>query len=120
MRRTTVAVGILILLGVAGCSSSSDSSQPSAPGTTTTPPPTSATPPAQTNTAVPVWAKVLRQPVDGQHLVTQQRKWVVTRGSDEAGITTIADKASKKVVVRHVPAQGFVVQSPVVIDDRWA
>ncbi|MET7280276.1 hypothetical protein ABZS29_18715 [Kribbella sp. NPDC005582] len=120
MRRTTVAVGILILLGVAGCSSSSDSSKPSAPGTTSTPAPSSATPPAQTNTAVPVWAKVLRQPVDGQHLVTQQRKWVVTRSSDETGITTIVDKASKKVVVRHVPATGFVAQSPVVIDDRWA
>jgi len=120
MRRTTVAAGLLILLTVAGCSSSSDSSKPATPGTTSTPPPSSATPPAQTNTAVPVWAKVLRQPVDGQHLVTQQRKWVVTRGSDEAGITTIADKASKKVVVRHVPPNGFVAQSPVVIDDRWA
>ncbi|NOL45425.1 hypothetical protein HPO96_34770 [Kribbella sandramycini] len=62
----------------------------------------------------------MRQPVDGQHLVTQQRKYVVTRGSDEAGITTIAVKGSKKAVVRHVPAKGFVAQSPVVIDDRWA
>jgi len=120
MRRTTVAAGLLILLTVAGCSSSSDSSKPATPGTTSTPPPSSATPPAQTNTAVPVWAKVLRQPVDGQHLVTQQRKYVVTRGSDEAGTTTILDKASKKVVVRHIPAKGFVAQSPVVIDDHWA
>ncbi|TCC30323.1 hypothetical protein E0H92_39490 [Kribbella speibonae] len=62
----------------------------------------------------------MRQPVDGQHLVTQQRKYVVTRGSDEAGTTTITDRAGKKVVVRHVPAAGFVAQSPVVIDDRWA
>ncbi|TDD44894.1 hypothetical protein E1263_39830 [Kribbella antibiotica] len=63
---------------------------------------------------------MLRQPVDGQHLVTQQRKYVVTRASDDAGTTTIADKTSKKVVVRHVPAKGFVAQSPVVIDDHWA
>ncbi len=117
-RRTTVAAGIVLVLGVAGCSSSDNSSkpQPSTPG----PPPSSTTPPAQTNTAVPVWAKVLRQPVDGQHLVTQQRKYVVTRASDEAGTTTIADKSSRKVTVRHVPAKGFVAQSPVVIDDRWA
>lgn len=69
---------------------------------------------------MPVWTKVLRQPVNGLHLVTQQRKYVVTRGSDEAGTTTVTDRASKKVVVRHVPAAGFVAQSPVVIDDRWA
>ncbi|TDC33317.1 hypothetical protein E1261_06535 [Kribbella albertanoniae] len=62
----------------------------------------------------------MRQPVDGQHLVTRQRKYVVTRASDEAGTTTIADKSSRKVIVRHVPAKGFVAQSPVVIDDRWA
>lgn len=120
LRRTTVAVGILILLGVAGCSSAGNSSEPQPSVSATSPPPSSTTPPAQTNTAVPVWAKVLRQPVDGQHLVTQQRKYVVTRGSDEAGTTTIADKSSKKVVVRHVPAKGFVAQSPVVIDDHWA
>ena len=62
----------------------------------------------------------MRQPVDGLHLVTQQRKYLVTRGSDEAGTTTITDRTSKKVVVRHVPPTGFVAQSPVVIDDRWA
>jgi hypothetical protein len=33
---------------------------------------------------------------------------------------TIAARTTKKVVVRHVPAAGFVAQSPVVIDDRWA
>jgi hypothetical protein len=69
---------------------------------------------------LPAWANVLRQPVDGQHLVTQQRKYVVTRGSDEAGTTTITDRTTKKVVVRHVPASGFIAQSPVVIDDHWA
>ncbi|GAA1593616.1 hypothetical protein GCM10009804_57680 [Kribbella hippodromi] len=63
---------------------------------------------------------MLRQPVDGQHLVTRQRKYVVTRGSDEAGTTTIADRATQKVIVRHVPPAGFVAQSPVVIDDHWA
>lgn len=72
------------------------------------------------STAIPTWANVLRQPVDGQHLVTQQRRYVVTRGSDEAGTTTIADRTTKKVVVRHAPATGFVAQSPVVIDDHWA
>jgi hypothetical protein len=69
---------------------------------------------------LPVWTQVLRQPADGQHLVTQQHKYVVTRGSDEAGTTTIADRTSKKTVVKHVPAAGFVAQSPVVIDDHWA
>jgi hypothetical protein len=63
---------------------------------------------------------MMRQPVDGLHLVTQQRKYVVTRGSDEAGTTIITDRATRKVVVRHVPQTGFVAQSPVVIDDRWA
>jgi hypothetical protein len=103
-----------VVLLVAGCSSS----------TTTTPPPTQTptTPasPSDAGTAAPVWTKVLRQPVDGQHLVTQQRKYLVTRGSDEAGTTVITDRGSRKVVVRHVPAAGFVAQSPVVIDDRWA
>jgi hypothetical protein len=69
---------------------------------------------------LPKWTQVLRQPVDGQHLVTRQRKYVVTRGSDEAGTTTITDRATSKVVVRHVPEAGFVAQSPVVIDDHWA
>lgn len=69
---------------------------------------------------MPVWTKVMRQPVDGQHVVTQQRRYLVTRGSDEAGITTITDRIRRKTVVRHVPAAGFVAQSPVVIDDRWA
>jgi hypothetical protein len=63
---------------------------------------------------------VLRQPVDGQHVVTQQRKYLVTRSSDDAGTTTITDRASRRVVVRHAPPAGFVAQSPVVIDDRWA
>jgi len=62
----------------------------------------------------------MRQPVDGLHLVTQQRKYVVTRGSDEAGTTIITYRTSKKVVLRHVPQSGFVAQSPVVIDDHWA
>ncbi len=125
MRRRTVAVGTLLLLTVAGCSSNRPESSPSpsrtpTPSSTPTPPSTTPTRPSDTGTALPAWANVLRQPVDGQHLVTQQRKYVVTRGSDEAGTTTIADRTSKKVVVRHVPASGFVAQSPVVIDDRWA
>ncbi len=108
MRRTPLAV--LAVLLVAGC-------------TTATPPapaPTTPSAPTDTSTALPVWTKLMRQPVDGLHLVTQQRKYLVTRGSDEAGTTTIADRTSKKVVVRHVPPSGFVAQSPVVIDDRWA
>lgn len=32
----------------------------------------------------------------------------------------MTDRASHQVVVRHAPAAGFVAQSPVVIDDRWA
>jgi hypothetical protein len=118
MRRRTVAAGTLLVLLLAGCSSTPPTTAPT-PGPTPTP---SATPtrPTDSGTAIPVWANVLRQPVDGQHLVTRQRKYVVTRGSDEAGTTTITDRTSKKAVVHHVPATGFVAQSPVVIDDHWA
>ena len=119
MRRTPVAA-VAVLLLVAGCSStdsgtSSPSSTPTSRSTTPTP-----SAPTDTGTALPVWTKLMRQPVDGLHLVTQQRKYLVTRGSDEAGTTTVTDRTSKKVVVRHVPPAGFVTQSPVVIDDRWA
>ncbi|HET6741622.1 MAG TPA: hypothetical protein VFH76_21910 [Kribbella sp.] len=116
MRRRTVAVGTVVLL-LAGCSSNPPESKPTP---TPTPSPTTPGRPTDAGTALPAWKNVLRQPVDGQHLVTQQRKYVVTRGSDEAGTTTITDRSTKKVVVRHVPATGFVAQSPVVIDDRWA
>ncbi|HEY3509527.1 MAG TPA: hypothetical protein VGL36_10220 [Kribbella sp.] len=117
MRRRTVAVGTLVLL-LAGCSGTTPESTPTE---SASPSPTPApSKPTDVGTAIPTWANVLRQPVDGQHLVTRQRSYVVTRGSDEAGTTTIAGRASKKVVVRHVPAAGFVAQSPVVIDDRWA
>jgi hypothetical protein len=63
---------------------------------------------------------VLRQPVDGEHVVTQHRKYLVTRSSDNACTTTVTDRAGGRVVVRHRPPAGFVAQSPVVIDDRWA
>lgn len=63
---------------------------------------------------------MLKQPVDGQHVVTALPKYLVTRGSDEAGTTTITDRSSKRTVVRHVPPDGFVAQSPVVIDGNWA
>ncbi|TDU83516.1 hypothetical protein EV138_5980 [Kribbella voronezhensis] len=53
-------------------------------------------------------------------MVTALPKYLVTRGSDEAGTTTITERASRRVIVRHVPPAGFVAQSPVVIDDRWA
>ncbi|WP_238351183.1 hypothetical protein [Kribbella shirazensis] len=120
MRRRTVALGTLVVL-LAGCSSSTPDSTPPPTGTPSpSVSPTTPGRPTDTGTALPVWAKVLRQPVNGEHLVTQQRKYVVTRGSDEAGTTTITDRSTRKVVVRHVPASGFVAQSPVVIDDRWA
>jgi hypothetical protein len=122
MRRTTVAVGTLVALLLAGCSSTHEARPTSTPSSTPTPTakPSTPGPPTDSGTAIPAWAKVLRQPVDGLHLVTQQRKYVVTRGSDEAGTTTVMDRTSKKVVVRHTPAAGFVAQSPVVIDDHWA
>ncbi|MFF0267359.1 hypothetical protein [Kribbella sp. NPDC004536] len=117
MRRRTVAVGTLVLV-LAGCSTTKPESSPTpTPSATPTPTPSR---PTDVGTALPTWANVLRQPVDGQHLVTQQSKYVVTRGSDEAGTTTITDRTSKRAVVRHVPATGFVAQSPVVIDDRYA
>lgn len=53
-------------------------------------------------------------------MVTALPKYLVTRSSDEAGTTTITDRASNRAVVRHTPPAGFVAQSPVVIDDRWA
>jgi hypothetical protein len=68
----------------------------------------------------PRWVRVLRQPVDGQHLLAQQRRYLVTRASDDAGTTTITERTTRRVAVRHVPPDGFVAQSPVVIDDRWA
>jgi hypothetical protein len=132
MRRSTVAVGTLLLLLLAGCSSSPDEAGPERSPSSTTPTspvptgtassskPTTPGSPTDSGTTIPAWVKVMRQPVDGQHLVTQQRKYVVTRGSDEAGVTTVTDRSSRKVVVKHTPATGFVAQSPVVIDDHWA
>ncbi|MFF1819615.1 hypothetical protein ACFVWG_20105 [Kribbella sp. NPDC058245] len=83
----------------------------------------SRTPPALSSTTPPprqVWTSFLRQPVDGQHVVTRQRSYLVTRASDQAGTTTVTARSDGRTVVRHVPAPGFVAQSPVVIDDRWA
>ncbi|MEV6283642.1 hypothetical protein [Kribbella sp. NPDC051770] len=132
MRRRILIPVTAVAVLAAGCSGSPESApsgSPSPSGTpSSTPPrpggtpsqPPSGTPTPGTSTGKPVWTKFLRQPVDGQHVVTQQRKYLVTRGSDEAGITTVTDRASKKVVVRHAPPAGFVAQSPVVIDDRWA
>ncbi|WP_406053364.1 hypothetical protein [Kribbella sp. NBC_00889] len=121
MRRTAVAVGTVLVLLLAGCSSSSKDGSSPAPSSPPSRTPTGTPgPPTDSGTAVPAWTKVMRQPVDGLHLVTQQRKYVVTRASDEAGITTVTDRSSKKVVIRHTPAAGFVAQSPVVIDDHWA
>ncbi|HWD82356.1 MAG TPA: hypothetical protein VG497_25835, partial [Kribbella sp.] len=119
MHRRTVAVGTLVLL-LAGCSGSKPESTPKTTPETTSPPAPTPSRPTDVSTALPTWANVLRQPVDGQHLVTQQSNYVVTRGSDEAGTTTITDRGSKQVVVRHVPTTGFVAQSPVVIGDRYA
>lgn len=83
--------------------------------------PTSSTPSIPpTPAGPPTWTKILKQPVDGQHVVTQQRKYLVTRSSDEAGTTMVTDRGSKRIVVKHVPPSGFIAQSPVVIDDRWA
>jgi hypothetical protein len=135
MRRSQLLAPVALAAGLAllvsACSSDRpESAPPGSPTTTGTPgstqspsspdstpsspsiPPTPAGPPKLT--------KILQQPVDGQHVVTQQRKYLVTRGSDDAGITTVTDRASKRVVVKHVPPAGFVAQSPVVIDDRWA
>jgi hypothetical protein len=130
-RHLLVPVTAVALLA-AGCSGSPESA-PSAPTSSTSsstpsrPAGTPSQPPASTPTSgpgtpsgKPTWTKILRQPVDGQHIVTQQRKYLVTRSSDEAGTTTVTDRVSRKVVVRHVPPAGFVAQSPVVIDDRWA
>lgn len=133
MRRSLAPIAVvagLALLATACSSNKPESAPPGSPSTTGTPdntktpsspdstpsspsvPPTPAGPPKLT--------KILQQPVDGQHVVTQQRKYLVTRGSDDAGITTVTDRSSKRVVVKHVPPAGFVAQSPVVIDDRWA
>lgn len=63
---------------------------------------------------------MLRQPVDGQHLLAQQRRYLVTRASDDSGTTTVTERSTRRVVVRHAPPAGFVAQSPVVINDHWA
>jgi hypothetical protein len=126
-----MVTGLALL--VSACSSGSPESAPSgSPGTTGTPgnrqtpagpgstpdSPTPSVPP--TPAGPPVLTKILQQPVDGLHVVTQQRKYLVTRSSDDAGTTTVTDRASKRVVAKHAPPAGFVAQSPVVIDDRWA
>ncbi|HEY0693171.1 MAG TPA: hypothetical protein VGD71_29525 [Kribbella sp.] len=104
--------------GTASIAPSGLGSTPTSPGSTPTSP--GSTPISPGKTAIPAWTQVLRQPVDGQHVVTQQRHYLVTRSSDEAGTTTVTDRATRRVVVRHAPPSGFVAQSPVVIDDRWA
>ncbi|WP_203589598.1 hypothetical protein [Streptomyces sp. SID13031] len=126
-----MVAGLTLL--ISACSSGSpESAPPGSPGSSGTPgnsqtpaspdstpsSPTPSVPP--TPAGPPTWTKILQQPVDGQHVVTQQRKYLVTRSSDDAGTTTVTDRASKRVVAKHVPPAGFVAQSPVVIDDRWA
>ncbi len=132
MRRTSLVLPVAsvatIALLISSCSSGgSPESAPSTSGSSSppttapsTPATTPGTPTASTPAGPPTLTKILRQPVDGQHVVTQQRKYLVTRSSDEAGTTTITDRANKKVVAKHAPPAGFVAQSPVVIDDKWA
>jgi hypothetical protein len=123
MLRPYLLVAVTLLAGAC----SADNSQP-LPGTASSTPsglgstPTSrgSTPTSPGTTAIPAWTQILRQPVDGQHVVTQQSRYLVTRSSDDAGTTTVTDRATRRVVVRHAPPSGFVAQSPVVIDDRWA
>jgi hypothetical protein len=123
MLRPYLLVAVTLLAGAC----SADNSQP-LPGTASSTPsglgstPTNrgSTPTSPGTTATPAWTQILRQPVDGQHVVTQQSRYLVTRSSDEAGTTTMTDRATRRVVVRHAPPSGFVAQSPVVIDDRWA
>jgi hypothetical protein len=110
------AVAGLGLLASACSSDKPESAPPGSPSSSGTPSPSVPPTPA----GPPTWTKILQQPVDGQHVVTQHRKYLVTRGSDDAGTTTVTDRASKRVVVKHVPPAGFVAQSPVVIDDQWA
>ncbi|WP_232828147.1 hypothetical protein [Kribbella monticola] len=133
---SSAAVGVVALaLALSACSSSPESAPSQSPtGTTTstpgatqspTEPPTPGSTPSTPGSSgkpggPPTWTKLLKQPVDGQHVVTALPKYLVTRGSDEAGTTTITDRANRRVVVRHVPPAGFVAQSPVVIDERWA
>lgn len=76
--------------------------------------------PATGSAAVPRWSPVLRQPIDGEHLVAHHRRYQATRASDDGGTTTVLETATRRVVFRHAPAEGFVAQSPVVLDDRWA
>ncbi|MEV8376279.1 hypothetical protein AB0P21_26290 [Kribbella sp. NPDC056861] len=134
MRRSQLLGPAALVAGLALLASACSSDQPESAPPTTAPtgtPSTSQSPAGPGSTPVspsipptpagpPSFTKILKQPVDGQHVVTQQRKYLVTRGSDEAGTTTVTDRASKGVVVKHVPAAGFVAQSPVVIDDHWA
>lgn len=129
MRRTSLvlplasAAAITLLAGACSSGGSSESAPSPTAGTPTRSTPTPGTPSDSTPitpAGPPKLTKFLRQPVDGQHVVTQQRKHLVTRSSDEAGTTTVTNRANQKVVVRHVPPAGFVAQSPVVIDDRWA
>lgn len=123
MLRPYLLVAITLLAGACSADNSQPlpgtaSSTPSGLGSTPTNP--GSTPTSPGTTAIPAWTQILRQPVDGQHVVAQQSRYLVTRSSDEAGTTTMTDRATRRVVVRHAPPSGFVAQSPVVIDDRWA
>jgi hypothetical protein len=85
------------------------SGKPSTPG-----------PPSDSGRAIPAWAKVLRQPVDGLHLVTGNAST-----SSPAAATKPARQRSQTGTARRswsgtTPPAGFVAQSAVVIDDRWA
>jgi hypothetical protein len=68
----------------------------------------------------PRWTRVQRGPVDGEHLVATYGRYVVRRAGDAAGTTSVVDGTSQKVVVRHRPPAGFVAQSPVILDGRYA
>ncbi|MFC0623898.1 hypothetical protein [Kribbella deserti] len=113
MRKSPLAVCVVtVVVLVSSCSSPSDDQ-----GQT---PPTTSTSKSSGSAPAPQWTRLRRGPVDGDHLIGFDGPFLVMRASDPAGTTTIIDRSTDKVVLRHKPEAGFVAQSPVVLAGRWA
>lgn len=124
MRRTRLTVLAVVVLATACSGPAEEQSQvgPSTSPTASNSPTVSASSPTRPTGPAPVprWTRLQRGPVDGDHLVATYGRYVVSRAGDAAGTTSVVDGASQKVVVRHRPPAGFIAQSPVVLDGRYA
>lgn len=111
--------GPVLVLAVVAVAASCSAPAEDQTGPTPSPKPSVSTTPTGPAPA-PRWSRLRRGPVDGDHVVGFDGPFLVVRASDPAGTTSIIDRGSNKVVLRHKPATGFVAQSPVVLAGRWA